>query len=472
MDEDNSMNINCRINNNGYEKDRLSSLPNSLLIEILSLLPLNSAAATSVLSRRWVPLWTQLPQLSIEDGYTQENFQKFITTTNHILQQFTTPHIQSFNLRFYHQNLELDQFHVCSASLNSWIPLICSRNPANFEVSFDFSRFCRQFIPLPTCIFKTNSLVNLKLSGFFYCCLPETGVVNLPNLKKLSLNGLDFDPQVLRTLFKSCPLLETLFLKLRLMEDELIDISTPNLKSLTILMRGSSYRSTFLIDAPLLEEIEVQDCLALYHFVKIPCNLQKSSIGCWSSKSEDSIFTKESDYMSNTTNLLKGISNVNCIQLVNNVAIFNTFNQMDANVWSLFHNLIHLRLGLSEEHVNWGARIPSCLLSKLKKIDLLVMKGDDNDVNSIKYILSNADVLEKLYISRFASSGKHGKSQLWKEYKFCGNLFLFTRSSLICKIEFDGAYIHASSCGSQNVSGNSEIDWLRSQMWPASEEDD
>lgn len=364
--------------------------------------------------------------------------------------------------------MEIDQYPICLASLNSWVLLICARYPANLEVSFDFYLNGLQFIPLPPCIFETQSLVKIELRGYFNCKLPESGIVSLPNLKELSLNGLDFDFQVLRTLFKSCPLLEILFLGVEFMEDEIVEISAPNLRKLAVYMRGSSYRSIFLIDAPLLEEIDVQDCVAFYYFVKIPSNLQKARIHFW-----DSIFGEGSVHQTHIPELIRGISNVNSIQLGNNIHIFDTLNRMDAaNLWSLFHNLTYLCLSVSKECVNWGARIPLYLLSKLKRIDVLAIKGDDNDVCSVYYILSLADVLEQLNISCFANSGKGGKRQLWKEYKFCGKLFTFSRRSITSKIEFNGAYIHAFSHGPRNASSASQIDWLGPSMWPDIEEED
>uniref|UniRef100_A0A803MWE7 F-box domain-containing protein n=1 Tax=Chenopodium quinoa TaxID=63459 RepID=A0A803MWE7_CHEQI len=54
----------CDTTNNGSsrgngEVDRLSTLPNFLLGNILSRLPLHLAATTSVLSRRWRGLWSR-----------------------------------------------------------------------------------------------------------------------------------------------------------------------------------------------------------------------------------------------------------------------------------------------------------------------------------------------------------------------------------------------------------------------------
>ncbi|KAF3780730.1 F-box/LRR-repeat protein [Nymphaea thermarum] len=47
-------------------EDRLSALPDPIIQLILSFLPTNEAARTSVLSRRWLHLWTFIPNLHLE----------------------------------------------------------------------------------------------------------------------------------------------------------------------------------------------------------------------------------------------------------------------------------------------------------------------------------------------------------------------------------------------------------------------
>ena len=47
--------------------DRLSTLPEDILLEILSYLPLKESAASSVLSKAWTTLWTKLPNLDLDD---------------------------------------------------------------------------------------------------------------------------------------------------------------------------------------------------------------------------------------------------------------------------------------------------------------------------------------------------------------------------------------------------------------------
>lgn len=62
-------------------------------------------------------------------------------------------------------------------------------------------------------------------------------------------------------------------------------------------------------------------------------------------------------------------------------------------------------------------------------------------------ILRDATVLEHLYVSiiKYDEEYERKQYQLWNEYKFCKELYMLSRSSLGCQIEFSGNMITASS---------------------------
>ena len=53
-----------------FEEDRISALPDSILLSILCFLPINDAIKTGVLSKRWASFWTA--QSSIFDPSTTQ----------------------------------------------------------------------------------------------------------------------------------------------------------------------------------------------------------------------------------------------------------------------------------------------------------------------------------------------------------------------------------------------------------------
>ena len=61
-------------------EDRLSDLPDSLVLRILSFVNLKAAVQTSTLSRRWKDLWKQLPSLILHysDLGTDQIFNKLV----------------------------------------------------------------------------------------------------------------------------------------------------------------------------------------------------------------------------------------------------------------------------------------------------------------------------------------------------------------------------------------------------------
>lgn len=76
--------------------DRLSPLPDAILILILSLLPIESSVATGVLSQRWCRLWTHITNFRFQ--ISTGNASNASSIINHLIPQVISPEIESFVL--------------------------------------------------------------------------------------------------------------------------------------------------------------------------------------------------------------------------------------------------------------------------------------------------------------------------------------------------------------------------------------
>ncbi|KAF3322326.1 F-box/FBD/LRR-repeat protein [Carex littledalei] len=96
--------------------DRISQLPDTLLVTILSLLPIKDAAGTSVLSHRFRTIWTTCPSLEIS-RVEFSNGCRFSEATNKCLQQHDT----DFKLLRFSLNLGRTDRIVSVSMISSWL---------------------------------------------------------------------------------------------------------------------------------------------------------------------------------------------------------------------------------------------------------------------------------------------------------------------------------------------------------------
>lgn len=330
-----------------------------------------------------------------------------------------------------------------STVLHSWSPLICARNPIHFDVWYvhDF------IISAPSSVFQTMSLVTLELKGLIsFDNLPETQTINLPNLKKLNLSSITLPSELLTALCKSCPKLEYLHLGIQLQEDQILEIITPNLKSLSLHMYRAPESCVFDIDAPLLENFVIK-CNASYcYLVKKLSLLSNASIDLGRLFFDQG--NEIDDYLNNVVEFFQGMSSVKSLEL-NDIVMLNGLHQIDNTLWRGFHNLIDLSFRVYKgDNVNWDAPIPLCLLVKAKRVNCSFGREieRDNLVKVARYILSNANVLEQLRICYcFRLTLEVENDDLLEEVELCSRIFVLSRKSLACKIEFETVSIHGSS---------------------------
>ncbi|KAL2896643.1 hypothetical protein RDABS01_038427 [Bienertia sinuspersici] len=471
------------------EEDRLSSLPDAILIDILSRIPIDSAATTSVLSHRWRYLWTSLTHFNLSTD-SSSNFTSIIDL---ILGQLTSPKLAEFRLHLSspldfpeHDILESCFRHVLDRSVEKvFIDVRCCFFEEDFWV--------------PVCLFNSQFLVVLELGGKIKVDLDMCGIrdlIQLPKLKKLKMDFLLDVPLWLGPLIRSCPLLEDLDLvfKLDVVDSEIadcVDIFGLNLKTLNIDLESSSktQRTKMSIDAPKLVNLEIRDCNSHYYFVHDPSALVNAYIDLrmdydFEEEFEDEEF-EDDDYLHLMSKFVRGIycANILELKLQSRSNIFTylacvdgrfeiTFDDIGLDGWKdlllslqYFPNLKHLKVKMLRdplmEHNNWCPPnyVPDCLASKLRTIQIWGLNETDDDLKLLGYILSNASHLEELWVRVFIKEKCEKAYVLWKECQFCKSLFELPRISSTCEVVFSGSSVTASSNTFKNGNLIFQMSW-------------
>ncbi|XP_024013810.1 FBD-associated F-box protein At3g49020 isoform X2 [Eutrema salsugineum] len=85
-------------NRNSVNEDRISELPEALLLEILSSLPTENVIATSVLSKRWRSLWKMVPKLEFDSKIHKSEHHRFSEIVCRSLLSHKAPVLESLSL--------------------------------------------------------------------------------------------------------------------------------------------------------------------------------------------------------------------------------------------------------------------------------------------------------------------------------------------------------------------------------------
>nr|XP_027064282.1 putative F-box/FBD/LRR-repeat protein At4g13965 [Coffea arabica] len=232
----------------GDNIDRLSELPNCVLLHILSRFKTKAAAATSILSTRWRDLFVSLPDVRLiycvdSDGSGRDKlFSDFIDFANRVIRQRNKAPIRTLVVDVMHF---VKSYHLAFESLLiSAAAALSSCNVQRLFISVRMDKTTERFsIPIPPGIFSSKTLVCLSVNFEVDWNVPD--FVWLPNLKRLYLFQFRLvDEDSIQRLLQGCPLLERLILKVHpfsydskseeSIEVEVLHISSPSLKSLVL----------------------------------------------------------------------------------------------------------------------------------------------------------------------------------------------------------------------------------------------
>ncbi|GAB2277849.1 hypothetical protein Dimus_012552 [Dionaea muscipula] len=228
--------------------DRLSSLPEDVLGHILSFLGTKFAVRTSILSKRWMFLYTFATSLDFYCS-TRIPAPSFIYSTNRVLMHHNN--IRKLTLFMPYYDGCMNDSHV-----TSWIAAVVFRGVE--ELKLCFGHLVDDWAP-PRCLFSSQTLVTFILSAdTTFMVIPSS--VWLPSLKILHMTGIRFsDSNSLTRLFNGCPLLQDLSLDSCIWETgQVYTIPAPMLRRLRIITTdsGDPTGSKVEFDVPRLERFE------------------------------------------------------------------------------------------------------------------------------------------------------------------------------------------------------------------------
>ncbi|XP_030493546.2 putative F-box/LRR-repeat protein At4g15060 [Cannabis sativa] len=200
----------------GEKKDRISKLPDTLIIRILSFLSTKDAISTCLVSKRWKLMWYCVPKLSFSDSNLKVHPKMFYSYVDNYLEHrkeamYFIPHspITSFKLQMNYSYKSIYAGH-----LDKWLAFIVEKKVKEIDL----------------CV---NSTITIN-GDIHYYPLPKTLAVNSRYLTILNLDSVELDS---RYLF-SFPSLKTLSLAyVRLGDNGVVDnllMGSPSLERLQL----------------------------------------------------------------------------------------------------------------------------------------------------------------------------------------------------------------------------------------------
>ncbi|GLT67150.1 hypothetical protein SLA2020_394780 [Shorea laevis] len=401
--------------------DRISALPDEVLIRILSLLPTKIAVLTSVLSSRWRYLFTSISRLKFDadvknDAKKAKLFMNFIDRVL-FFRHRDRPSIVKFCLSW-------DAF-IDPLRIDGWLRALMFHNIQELYLHNTDDQF--EALPFPASLFSCETLEILKFNLWVSHDLQVPARICLPKLKVLEIEGIGFpDDGSVERLFSSCPVLEDLVLYGCRFGDHYskFSISNPSLKRLTLDFRNTDEPDLIvqiIVNAPSLVYLDY--CFTTdYSLVLADVSSRAKAV----IKSE-SIFAE--DFYPVAPDVFRGMRNIQSLEITNYILYglwyqkiplpwLENMNDLKICQWNinfgsdcleylLTHCVVLKKLVLEGyptikgTGINYSLKRSSLspLLSHLKTIEIQSFGMEaESHMETIKFFLNNATILEELTI--------------------------------------------------------------------------
>ncbi|XP_074270793.1 F-box/FBD/LRR-repeat protein At2g04230-like [Silene latifolia] len=209
-------------------RDRLSEMPDEVLVNILSCMPTLDAVKT-VLLRRFGNLWTLIHNLEFDTYYFPDEKAWVRRFVRNVLMLHQKPSIDSFVLYVEFDNKdEYEEEDEAANEIKIWFRFALEKQAKEIRLSVlsTHKHFYTLFLPNLTSQF----LVTLDLK---FCSIEREIQVKLGSLKKLTLTYVELDDEIFQSFISGCPSLQELFIEnLFGMTD--LSFSSPNIDKLSL----------------------------------------------------------------------------------------------------------------------------------------------------------------------------------------------------------------------------------------------
>ncbi|KAL3620472.1 hypothetical protein CASFOL_035384 [Castilleja foliolosa] len=177
--------------------DRLSALPDGILLHILSFLSfdLKETAVTSVLSKRWRFLWSELPELNFRDhSWDVGKTRDFVSWVHRTIILRSGSYLKKFEVYFlYDECYALD--------VNVWVRFAVKNNVKELSLKLHSGRY---LYTLPQVLYSSSSLTCLWLQR---CIVAPQLKIEWPCLTQLVFEDVEFRDDVIQEILLGCPVL-------------------------------------------------------------------------------------------------------------------------------------------------------------------------------------------------------------------------------------------------------------------------
>ncbi|KAJ0439887.1 putative F-box domain-containing protein [Helianthus annuus] len=183
--------------------DIISTLPNNIIEKILTLMPIEDALRTSILSKKWRYSWRSMPKLVFTDNMVT-------MSSNHLCGQLRKYKLASaiFHVLLFHNGPTILKFKFCCFGLqmDSEFDQIISYLARGNKVKKLCFIIKKNYYKLPISFFSLQKLEVIHLEN----CIFEPPLIfdKFSWLRKMKCMDVDVSAQMLERFLSKCPLLK------------------------------------------------------------------------------------------------------------------------------------------------------------------------------------------------------------------------------------------------------------------------